>query len=200
MLEHFSRGLGEAEAGRDVTHDAHAPVIDLAGEHLAVRLIDEAQHRRGMSMVDEFMRQEGVQQRLDRRVGRARIQQVQALHIDHGFVGQLIERAELAQRLELHRGQTLRLDIGHVPAGALDRDHLCSTPRSSLPRVLTEVLPPPCSTSTGRGQQPRGVDAQREILGNALLGVGLDRVTRASSFHLLCMGDVVAKNRGHRKR
>ena len=116
LLEHFGRGLGEAEARRDVTHDAHAPVIDLARERLAVRLIDEAQHRRGMGMVDEFMRQEGVQQRLDRRVGRAGIEQVQALHIDHGLVGERIERAKLAQRLELHRGQTLRLDIGHVPA------------------------------------------------------------------------------------
>ena len=116
LLVDLGGGLGEPEARRNVGHDAHAPVIDLAGERLAIRLIDQAQHRGGMGMVDEFMRQEGVQQRLDRRVGRAGVKQVQALHIDHGLVGERIERAKLAQRLELHRGQALRLDIGHVPA------------------------------------------------------------------------------------
>ena len=73
----------------------HAPVIDLARERLAIRLIDKRQHRGGMGVVDEFVRQEGVQQRLDRRVGRASIEQVQALHVDHGLVGERIERASL---------------------------------------------------------------------------------------------------------
>ena len=86
LLVDLGRGLGEAEARRDIGHDAHAPVIDLAGERLAVRLIDEAQHRGGMGMIDEFMRQEGVQQRLDRRVRRAGIKQIEALDVDHCLV------------------------------------------------------------------------------------------------------------------
>ena len=86
LLVDFGRGLGEAEARRDVGHDTHAPVIDFAGERLAVGLIDKAQHRGGMGMVDEFVRQEGVQQRLDRRVRRSGIEQIEALHIDHRLV------------------------------------------------------------------------------------------------------------------
>jgi hypothetical protein len=116
LLVDFGCRLGEPEARRDIGHDAHAPVIDLASERLAVRLIDEAQHRGGVGMVDEFMRQEGVQQRLDRGVRRASVKQVEALHIDHDLVGERIARAEFAERLELHGGQALRLDIGHVPA------------------------------------------------------------------------------------
>ncbi len=65
LLEHLGCGLGEPEARRDVTHDAHAPVIHLAGKRLSVGLVHEAQHRGGMGVVDEFMRQEGMQQRLD---------------------------------------------------------------------------------------------------------------------------------------
>ena len=180
LLVDFGGGLGEPEARRNVGHDAHAPVIDLAGERLAIRLIDEAQHRGGMGMVDEFMRQEGVQQRLDRRVGRAGVKQVQALHIDHGLVGERIERAELAQRLELHRGQALRLDIGHVPARALDRDHLVLDAEIVLgARLDRGVAPAMQHEQRIAAEQARGVDAEREILGDALLGVGLDRVARA---------------------
>ena len=180
LLVDFGGGLGEPEARRDVGHDAHAPVIDLAGERLAVRLIDQAQHRGGMGVVDEFMRQEGVQQRLDRRVGRAGVEQVQALHIDHGLVGERIERAKLAQRLELHRGQALRLDIGHVPAGALDRDHLVLDAEIVLgARLDRGVAPAMQHEQRIAAEQARGVDAEREILGDALLGVGLDRVARA---------------------
>ena len=65
LLEHFGGGLGEPEARRDIAHDAHAAVIDLARQGLAVGLIDQGEHGGGMGMVDEFMRQEGMQQRLD---------------------------------------------------------------------------------------------------------------------------------------
>ena len=86
LLEHFRSNLGEAEARRDIGDDPHAPVIDLARQRLAVGLIDQRQHRGGVGVVDEFMRQEGMEQRLDRRVGRGRIEQVQPLHIDHRLV------------------------------------------------------------------------------------------------------------------
>ena len=70
LLEHIRRRLGQTEARRDIGHDPHAPVIDLARERLAVGLIDQAEHRSSMGMVHEFVRQEGMQQRLDRRIGR----------------------------------------------------------------------------------------------------------------------------------
>ena len=94
-LEHTRRFLGEAETRRDVSNDSHAPVIDLARQGLTVRLVDQRQHGSGVGVIDEFMRQEGVQQRLDRGVGRGGVEQVQPLHIDHRLVGQRIECAEL---------------------------------------------------------------------------------------------------------
>ena len=121
-LEHFRRGFGQAEARRDIGHDAHAPVIDFARERLAVALIDECEHGSRMGVIDEFVRQEGVQQRLNRGIGRGGIEQVQPLHVDHGLVGERVERAEPPKRLELHRRQAPGLDIGHVGAGALDGD------------------------------------------------------------------------------
>ncbi len=77
-----------------------------------------------MRVVDELVRQEGVQQRLDRRVRRRRIDQVGALHAHHVFVGQRVARAQLAQRLEPHRRQAGGLDRAHVPAGALHAQHV----------------------------------------------------------------------------
>ena len=46
-------------------------------------------------------------------------------------------------------------------------------------RVLTEVLPPPCSTRLRiAAEQPGAVDAQREIVRHALAGVAIDRRAR----------------------
>ncbi len=144
LVEHLRGGLGQAEARRDIGDDAHPPVIDLARQRLAVRLIDQRQHRGGMGVIDEFMRQEGMEQRLDRGVGRGGVEQVQPLHVDHGLVGQRLQRAQLLQRLELHRRQTPWLDIGHVGAGALHRDdrvlHAEIVARSGLDRGVAAAM------------------------------------------------------------
>ncbi len=60
------------EAGHDVGHIAHAVAIDFAAQRLAVGLVGQRQHGVGVGVVDELVRQEGVQQGLDRRVGRGR--------------------------------------------------------------------------------------------------------------------------------
>ena len=49
-------------------------------------------------------------------------------------------------------------------------------------------------------EQARGVHAECEILGDALLGIGLERVAGAEFVPFALHGGVVAKNRGHRKR
>ncbi len=132
-----------------------------------------------MGMVDEFMRQEGVQQRLDRRVGRGGIEQVQPLHIDHGLVGQRLERAKLPKRLKLHRGQAPRLDIGHVGARALDADDLVLLAEIVVrPRLDRGVAAAMQHEQRIAAEQARGVDAEREVLADAVLGVGLDRLPR----------------------
>ena len=122
FVEHIGGRLRERKARHDVGHDARARVIDLGADRFAVRLIDQAQDRGRMGVVDEFVRQEGVQQRLDRRIGRRRIEQVLALDAHHVFVAEFFARAQLAQAVEPHRRQPGRLDIGHVGARALDAD------------------------------------------------------------------------------
>ncbi len=81
------RGLfGEPKSGHPVGHEAEPPVIDFAANRGAVRLIGEAEHRGRMGMVDEFLRQEGVQQGLDRRIRRHRIDEEGALDAHHVLI------------------------------------------------------------------------------------------------------------------
>jgi len=76
-----------------------------------------------MGMIDEFVRDEGVQQRLHARIGRRRIDQIGALQPHHVLVGQRFARAQFQQRRQPHRRQAGGLDRAHVPAGALDAEH-----------------------------------------------------------------------------
>ena len=85
-LEHLCRRFGEIEPGHDVGHDADGVVEQVAAQGLAVRLIGEAEHRGRVGVVDELMRQERVQQRFDRRIRRAAVEQVLALEGDHVLV------------------------------------------------------------------------------------------------------------------
>ena len=123
-LVDFGRLLGEAEARHDVRHHAHAAVVDLGADLRPVRLVDQAQDRVGVGVIDEGVRHERVQQRLDRRVGGHRIDQVGALDPHHLFVRQRVERAQLAQGCEPHGGKAGGLDRRHVPAAALDAEDL----------------------------------------------------------------------------
>ena len=66
------------------------------------------------------MRQEGMQQCLDRRVGGGGVHQIGALQRHHVLVAESIKVARLEQGLELDGGQALRFDDRHVPAAALD--------------------------------------------------------------------------------
>ena len=75
-------------------------------------------------------------------------------------------------------GMPGRLDLAMSQPEPLTSITSCSTPRSSA-RVFTDVLPPPWSTSTGTAEEARGVDAERERLAHALLGISLDGVERA---------------------
>ncbi len=54
-------GLGEVEARLDVGHETHLGAEHVAAQRLAVGLIHDRQDRGGMGVVDECVRQEGVQ-------------------------------------------------------------------------------------------------------------------------------------------
>ena len=110
-----------------------------------------------MGVIDEFVRQEGVQHHLDRRIGRRRIDQVGALDGDHFLVADGVERAQLAQRLKPHGGKPSGSIVAMSEPEPLTRSTSTSSPRRSRMRVFTEVLPPPCSTSFGSRPSSRVV-------------------------------------------
>src|SRR6185436_6127596 len=85
-------------------------------------LIGDGQDRVGVRKVDELRGQEGVQQGLDRRIGRRRVEQVAAELVHHLFVGEGRKRAQAAQVLEIEGGESRRLDRVEVPARTLDVD------------------------------------------------------------------------------
>ena len=167
-LVDLGRLLGEREAGRDVGHEPHAPPIKLDAARFAVGLVGDAQHRGRVRVIDIGVRQEGVQQGLDRRIGRHRIEQIGALHPHHVFVRERIEPPQAAQRPEPHGGKARRLDLRHVPAAALDAQHLgllahqVGEPRLErgvAAAMKDEPLLPP--------EQARGVDAKGEVAADA---------------------------------
>ena len=162
----LGRQLGEAEAGDRVGHEPHGAVVDLGHQLLAVGLIHQAQDGRRVGMVDELVREEGVQQRLDGGVGRARIQEVHALEVDHVLVGERLEAAQPAERLQLHGRQPGGLDGAHVPPRALDAQHLV--------RLAQEVRHPGLDRGVAAAvqdqqrvgaEEARGVGAQCQVLG-----------------------------------
>ena len=143
-------------------------------------------------MIDELVRQEGVQQRFHRRIGRAGIQQVDALIIDHVLVGQLVQFAQLADRLQLHRRQTLGFDIAHVPARAFDADHLHILTQHVLDHRLDRGVAAAMQHQLRvLAQQARGIGAQRQVLVDALAGIIADEFPRVGvgpfGLHLLLL-------------
>ena len=59
-LEDLRGFLGEQKAGHDVGHETHPPAVQIRAALRRVGLIGEAQHRRRVSVVDIFVRQESV--------------------------------------------------------------------------------------------------------------------------------------------
>ena len=95
-LQELDRLLGEAEARHEVGHEGEPAAENLGATRFAVRLIDHAEHRGSVGVIDEFVRQEGVQHDLDRRSWRPRIDQVGALDADKFVVGDGVEPAQPA--------------------------------------------------------------------------------------------------------
>ena len=120
----FGGLLGEPETRHQVRHETEPAVIDLRADRGPVRLVGKAQHRRRVGVIHEFMRQERVQQGLDRRVRRSGVDQQRPLDANHVRVGERLARPQLLERIEPHRRQARGLDACHVPAAALDAQHI----------------------------------------------------------------------------
>jgi len=169
-LVDLGRQLGEREAGHDVGHDRPARAEGLAHQRrrLVARLVGHHQRDVGVRVVDEAVGQEGVEQRLDRGVGRARVEEVRAELVHHLLVGQLGERAQLAQVYQVHRRKPGRLDRRQVPAAPLDEQRLHALADQRRQRPLERGVAAAVQHEVGiAADQPRGVDAQRHILAPA---------------------------------
>ena len=169
-LVDLGRQLGEREAGHDVRHDRPARAEGLAHHrlHRVARLVGHHQRDVGVRVVDEAMRQEGVEQRLDRGIRRARVEEVRAELVHHFLVRQLAERAQLAQVRQVHRREAGRLDRVEVPAAALDEQRLHPLADQRRHRPLERGVAAAVQHEIGiAADQPRGVDAQRQVLAPA---------------------------------
>ena len=96
-LERVRHGLGERMAGHDPRQDRHAVAERVADQRLSIRLVGEHADRVRVRVVDEPVRQECVEQRLDGRRGRGRVEQSRADAVHHLLVGEPGDTAEAAQ-------------------------------------------------------------------------------------------------------
>ena len=124
-----------------------------------------------------------------------RIDQVGALDAHHVLVATARRaRAACAAASSRTAGRPGRLDVAHVPAGALDAQHVdLVADAGRRMRVLTEVLPPPCSTSLRiaaraaascrRAARDRGDAASRVARRPARFGVAIDPARSSSLRH-----------------
>ena len=175
-LEDLGGLLGELEARHDVGDEPHPAAVEIGAALGRVHLVGQAQDCRRVRVVDVFVRQEGVQQRLNRRIGRAGIDQVCALHAHHFLVRQHRAPPQFAQWCKAHGGESCGLDRRHVPAAALDAQHLDLLVEEVLDDGLDRGVAAAVQDELGfAAQEPRGIDAQGEISPNPLLGVTLDQ-------------------------
>ena len=93
-FKYLGRSLGQAKTRHQIWHVANARAKNLAAQRLPVGLIGERKHRRRMGVVDEFVRDERVQQRLDRGIRRRGIDQIGALQPHHFLIGKFFAPAK----------------------------------------------------------------------------------------------------------
>ncbi len=173
LLDHLGRRFGQLESGHDIGHPGHFVAVDFLADRLHLGLVGEHQDGIGVGMVDELVRQKGVQQGFDRGVGRRCVEQVDALLVDHRLVAQRVEGAEFEERLQLHPGQPLRFQGIEVPAAALDVKHLDLLAHHRFGEGLDRRVAAPVKHQGGvAADQPGGVHAEGEVF--PVIPVGID--------------------------
>jgi hypothetical protein len=138
--------------------------------------------RVGVRVIDEARGQRGVQQRLDARRRRGRIEQREAQLVHHLLVGHVGELEQLAETREAHRRMPGRLDRREVPARALHVEDLDGLAERVLRlRLHARVAAAVQDERRIGAEQSRGVRAQREELAHSIRalfhrarGIGVD--------------------------
>ena len=91
LVKHFHGFFRQIKTGHDVRYVSHAIAKHLLRNIQAVRCVGNRDNRIGMGVVNKLGWQKSMQQRFDGWIGRARVQQVDALRIDHFLVTELFE-------------------------------------------------------------------------------------------------------------
>ncbi len=196
-LEDFDSFLCQPEARHDVRHEGEAAGKHFGALPLAVGLVDDAEHRSGVGVIDEFVWQKGVQHDLDRRIGRHRFDQAGALDTNQLVVVNFGELIQLAQRREPHRRQSGNIDHTHVGAGCLDAQYL-----GVLAEMIAHGLFQGGIAAAVQNQlriaaeKPRRIDPKRKIAADAglralrddRLGIAVD----PPAFHGALSGGLIA--------
>ena len=157
------RGLRQQEARLDVRdHDRRIPerVLD---DGQTVPLVGQRQDGVRVGVIDVRRRQEGVDQRLDGRVGAARVEQRTADLVHHRTVVQRVQGLQAKQRAEIERGMARRLDRRHVEPRRLHEDGGRLASRHGSPRGLHRRVAAAVQDKRGLApKQPARVGPQRE--------------------------------------
>ncbi len=171
----------ERETRHHVRHDCGARSIYFPAERHAVRPVAQSENRIGMRMVDEFVRDERVQQSLDRWIGCGTVEQVAALDCNHLLITEGLETGEFQQRGEPHGRQTRRLDRRHIPARALHAQHFCRLPgviaQDGFDRRITTAM---LDQARVAAEQASRICAQSQVFVGALCAIGFDRGSRVA--------------------
>ena len=126
----------EVEPGHDVGDDDDGVAEHLAYEPFAVGGVRERDDRVGVRVQHRRVRQERMQQRLDRRLRRRRIEPCRRQLANHLRVAESLELEQLAQPLEAQRREAVGRDRRHVASGPLHVDRVDLAPGDVLPRRL----------------------------------------------------------------
>jgi len=175
VLEDLGCFLGELKARHDVRYGPHPAAIEVGAALGRVGLIGKAQDCRRMRVIDVFVRQERVQQCLNRGVGRAGIDQVRPLDAHHFLVREDCSLPQFAQRREANGRESSGLDRRHIPAAPLHAQHLDLL----LEEILDDGLDRRVAAAVQHefrlaAQEARGIDAQGEIAPDTFLGIAFD--------------------------
>ncbi len=158
---------GQHEAGHHVGHDHHVGAVHLADESRSGGRVGERQHGVGVGVEHEPEREDGVQDRLDRG-GRGRgVERRRLQLVGHGAVGQRGQLGQPGDAVEPQRGEALPLDRGHVPAAALDVQHVDRVAEHVDLAGLDRAVAAAGQHERGvRPEQPGRVHQQVEVVGS----------------------------------
>ena len=155
----------EIEPRHDVGDDHDLVAVQLANACVAVGGVGDRQHRIGVGVIDVFVRQDGVQNRLDRRrrrrhPGHVRDQLVHHLRVAEGF-----EPRQPQQMRQAHRREAGRLDELQIPAAALHiQDVFLVAEQIALADLHRGVAPAVQDERLVASKQTRGIHPEPQVV------------------------------------